>query len=630
MLKKFDKTTFFTFVIAFLGAYLLFPPYFDMHVYPMSSSPEYNWLTLDPSWTITLNYANLKELVWGEEFVFTYGPLSYLSTRFGWGVNKMDFLLYDLFVFFNFFSIFFFSIKKATKKIFPVLLVFLTCLILPDFFRGANSIVLLVFLIFWLKISMLNPKWYYFLPQFVLLFLMFYIKFNTGLVSFILFYSGLLYLFFNSNNKKIYLFIVGITPLILILLSAPVFNVKLWPYIINGIEMVKGYNQIMYLDRAISDYHLFAVLIILIVLFLFFKIFYQEKKQNLHYNLTIFFLISSVIYVLFKQGFVRADNGHITDFYIYICLILLMSYTYLNLRSKKILNPLLITCFIISGYFTFAKNKTSIDFKLKFIKSQYVDGFNNFTPTSGVKLFPNNNQLPVSIKKRIGKKTVDIFPWNSYLLFENKMNFSPRPVFQSYTAYTAKLEELNFTHYNSSKAPQFVLYDYDSIDYRYPLYDESKVNLVITRNYEVVDTFSIQNRKMLLLEKKKEFKPIKLLKSREYAMILESNFVPQKNIYYEVEIYSSILGKFVSLAHHSPEISLSINSEKDFEFKTSQSLLKSGLFLEKFINSTNDFSDIINGQNNNLDNSINYITFKPMNSIFFKDKIKVTEYKILN
>ena len=102
----------------------------------------------------------------------------------------------------------------------------------------------------------------------------------------------------------------------------------------------------------------------------------QEKKQNLHYNLTIFFLITSIVYVLFKQGFVRADNGHITDFYIYISLILLMSYTYFNFRFKKTLNPLLIICFVISVYFTYVKNETSIDYKSKLIKSQYINGFN--------------------------------------------------------------------------------------------------------------------------------------------------------------------------------------------------------------------------------------------------------------
>jgi hypothetical protein len=630
MEKQFDKTFIITFVISFFGAYLLFPPYFDMHLFPMVSSPENSWLTLDPSWNITLNYVNLKEFVWGEEFVFTYGPLSYLSTRFGWGVNKMHFLLYDFFLFFNFFFIFFYTIKKATTKIFPIILVILTCLILPDFFRGANSIVLMVFLIFWIKISMLNPKWYYFLPQFVLLFLMFYIKFNTGLVSFILFYSGLLYLFFSTKINKIYLAIIGIIPFILILLTAPIFKVKLWPYIINGIEIVKGYNQIMYLDRAISDYHLFAILIILIVLFLFIKILMQEKKQNLHYNLTIFFLITSIVYVLFKQGFVRADNGHITDFYIYISLILLMSFTYFNFRFKKTLNPLLIICFVISVYFTYVKNETSIDYKSKLIKSQYINGFNIFTSTGGIKLFPNNNQFPQTIKKKIGKKTVDIFPWNSYLLFENKMNFSPRPVFQSYTAYTKKLEELNFAHYNSKKAPQFVFYDYESIDNRYPLYDEPKVNLILTKNYKVVDTFSIQNRKLLLLEKKKEFKPIKFIKSREYAMILGSSFVPQKNIYYEVEVYSSILGKLASFVHHSPKISLFFNSENEFEYKTSQSLMQTGFFLESFVKDVNDFSMIIKDEKINSDNIINFITFKPEKNILFKDKIKITEYKILN
>jgi len=628
MVKRFDKKTVLIMLFAFFGAYLLFPTYFDATLYPMSSSPESNWMTLDPSWTMTLNYANIKELIWGEEFVFTYGPLGYLSVRFGWGENKIDFLLYDFFLFFNFFSIFFIIIKKATKKVFPILFIFFTCIILPNYFGGANSIILLAFLIFWIINSLLNPKWYYFILQIVLLALMFYIKFNTGLISFILFYSGLFYLFFNSNSKKIYLVVVAIAPLLLIYLTAPIFNVKLWPYITNGMEIIKGYNQIMYFDRAFSDYHLFAFLIILLILFLFVKILVQEKQQNLHYNLTVFFLITSIVYILFKQGFVRADNGHVKDFYMYICLIFLISYTFFYSKIKTLLNPLLIICLFISGYFAYVKNNEAIDFKSKFTKTQYADGFRSFTPTSGVKLFPNDNQLPRSIQNKIGKSTVDIYPWNSYLLFENKLNFLPRPVFQSYTAYTKELEQLNFLHYNSSKAPEFVLYDYAALDNRYPLYDESKVNLVLTKNYKVIDTFSIQNRKMLFLEKKREFKPIQLIKTKEYAMILGSTFIPKKDIYYEVEVYSSILGKVVSLVHHSPEISLVINAEIVIEFKTAQSLLKSGFFCDNYIADVDDFSEIID--NKIFGKTINYMIFKPRNNIFFEDKIKVTEYKILH
>ncbi len=54
---------------------------------------------IDPSWMQALQIAATQGKIFGQEFVFTYGPLGYLFIHAD--VNKVALLLYDLFVLFS-------------------------------------------------------------------------------------------------------------------------------------------------------------------------------------------------------------------------------------------------------------------------------------------------------------------------------------------------------------------------------------------------------------------------------------------------------------------------------------------------------------------------------------------------
>ena len=62
--------------------------------------------------------------------------------------------------------------------------------------------------------------------------------------------------------------------------------------------------------------------------------------------------------------------------------------------------------------------------------------------------------------------------------------------------------------------------------------------------------------------------------------MIGSALIPEKDIYYEVELYHTFIGKIYSIFNHTPEISLKIKTSnlRQYDFKTSNALLKSGLF----------------------------------------------------
>jgi hypothetical protein len=616
------------FFLAFVAAYLLFPNFFVMEIYPIDAT-NYSFNSLDPSWVVSLSYANINDLIWGKEYAFTYGPLSYLAIRIGWGANKYSFLFFDIFYFINVFFICFITYRKSINKILVVFAVIVAVLLLPSYIGGSQALVLLLFLVFWIRQNIEDIKWYNYVFSIILLLLMFFIKFNTGLIAFLPYYGMLLYFVITKKEKVQFILLYGLIPLVSVFILSKLFNVDLYGYMISGIEMVSGYNEIMYLKQFnfINYQELTYIFIFLSLLFLIIKVFI-EKKMYLK-NLFSLCLFSLCLFIIYKQAFVRADIQHIMEFFNYIVLLILCFIDFFSYKPKNIMTLLSFTTISIALFISTqnAEFKT-IDIKSKINKENYFTSFIGFTATSGMQIFPNNNQIPESIKNRIGNKTVDVYPWNIQLLFENELNYSPRPVVQSYTTYTRYLENLNFDHYNSKNGPQFVLYEFKSIDSRYPLFDEPKVNLVLLKNYIIVDTFVLHENKFVVLEKKKEAKPIKLEFLKEYAMLIDSPLIPENDIYYEVELYHTLIGKSYSIFNHTPDIKLNIKTSKGktTEFKTSNALLKSGLFFDKIINNNEDFIEAINSINKpKLKIQYNFI---PLNQDYFKEKIRIKEYKI--
>jgi len=610
-------------IIAVFATAIIFPNYFEANIYPLPKENDF-WISLDQSWLIALNYFNLKHLNWGQDIIFTYGPLSYLSTRVGWGHNRIDFLIYDLFLAINFFLMFFLSLKDSKNKTITILLIFTIIFLYPLWVGSSNAIILMAFLIFWIRQSIESPKVIYFIFQIIILTLVFFIKFNTGLIAFPLFYAGILYSIIKHKNNRLFLIIFMFLPLALIFVLSTILNVSLLEYIKNGFQIISGYNDIMYLGHNDLNKS-FAILIIVLTISVLLYRTYREKKTELLKNLVVIFLFGTSIFVLYKQGFVR---GMEVDFFIFSPLFIFSIKDFQELIiSKKNITIIVSICLLTSIYFNYSIQNSMPNVKEKLNKI-YIEGYKNFTPNSGIHFSSNENQFPDYIKQKIGNNTIDVYPWNIQILLENKLNYSPRPVCQSYSAYTPILEERNFDLYNSEKAPKYVLYNYAAIDDRYPLFDESKLNLLLTKNYKIVDTLRINNNFTLLLEKKQN-KKISFIQTREYAMYIDSPLIPKEGVFYKVFVYRNLLGDFIGAINYSPEITLSVKTKDGNikDYKTSKGLLETGLFGTQHITTTNDFMDLLTSTNKNQ-REISAYYFKPNHSRYFKEKIRIIEYKI--
>ena len=79
--------------------------------------------------------------------------------------------------------------------------------------------------------------------------------------------------------------------------------------------------------------------------------------------------------------------------------------------------------------------------------------------------------------------TVDVLGFEQSVAILNELNYVPRPVFQSYSAYTPRLARLNLDYYTAERAPEFVLFKLHPIDERLASMDDAPLLPLLVERY---------------------------------------------------------------------------------------------------------------------------------------------------
>jgi hypothetical protein len=82
--------------------------------------------------------------------------------------------------------------------------------------------------------------------------------------------------------------------------------------------------------------------------------------------------------------------------------------------------------------------------------------------------------------------TVGVLSYDQDVAILNGLNYAPHPVFQNYSAYTPELQRFNSTYFNSSQAPEYVLWRPSTLDGRFPTLDDGEILLRILTTYSPV------------------------------------------------------------------------------------------------------------------------------------------------
>jgi len=94
------------------------------------------------------------------------------------------------------------------------------------------------------------------------------------------------------------------------------------------------------------------------------------------------------------------------------------------------------------------------------------------------------DELAPDVTRAIGGSTVDVEPLEASVAFANGFAWNPEPVFQAYSAYTPFLDQVDAEHARASGAAR-ILYLWEAIDGRYPLWDQPSTTREILCRYTI-------------------------------------------------------------------------------------------------------------------------------------------------
>ena len=111
--------------------------------------------------------------------------------------------------------------------------------------------------------------------------------------------------------------------------------------------------------------------------------------------------------------------------------------------------------------------------------------------------------------------------------------------------------------------------------------------------------------------------------------MLGSDLIPKEDVLYKIETYKNILGTVFSTFKHGLDIELVIQLKKggNFSYKTSDNLLKAGVFSKVHIKDIKDFKNYFSEPDKVEE--ISHYQLKSKEGNFLKDKLRITEYKII-
>ncbi len=593
---------------------------------------------LDPSWQFTLNFASTHHLNFGKDIIFTYGPLGFVSYNVaeGLSINLMMFSWFIRLIFVIYFFTFLYEVvanlvtyTRASKDLSILIKYILVPFMVFKF--GTLDYYLIIFIcliqacvIIILDLSCTKISDFFSHRKLLLsvftgftISLLFFIK--VSLLPFILTLPVILIIKFLliKEYKNLVAFLAAI--IISFSLAYAYFNIDLKYYIINSLQIIAGYKNAMQMhdySKYPSSYILSAVLIALYIV----QFYFIRKSINIS-NITLLLIISLSLYFLFVYSYTRGSEGGMI--YCWPCAVLifyLIIYIIPSFNSRiRIFNIITMVLFI------------------SFITFSYDDFKHLFRPELSIKN-PKILSIPIhSIKPR---ESYDVYPWNSSYCYFNHLKYNPRPVFQSYSAYTPKLDSINAAFFSAKKVDHIIFHGSNSnadfanaIDNRYFMFDEPMTKFEILKNYTITNkindsTFIVSKRNAVIKTNLKTVKAINLKLNQEFYL----DSVQNKNeiYYFTADFTYTPFAKLLSMIKRMPyiKVDLTLRSGRRLTFNVVPDLLKKPCILNKYCANYNNFFNLINYKNGNLSNDIKSMKFYPKGHGGFKNNFVMKIYKL--
>lgn len=580
--------------------------------------PSFSY-ALDDSYTVVLNEAFANNIQFGKEFIYTYGPLGFMQYPRYFSETYSILVTGRLFI-------------GLTMGI-GLFRIFTYC-----WNKHKWSTLFLVPFLFWFPNSGIGIDSFYIIFTALPLLLYFYVDQGNVSPSLILTIVGIS---LAALIKQTY-FTLGLALIILItidqglrrrppivlatyLLCALVFWIfagqeigNIGAYFTNASQIVKGFSRTMGIPGSLSEIITYSIGASAFFVLTLVTTWRRTAKRNL---LPIVGL-SLILFLTFKGAFVRHDFHHAMQSIettlpivgLYSALLapivnqpywkppILWSLFKTKIHILSITWVLLLfhSTYTVSHYtdqgylhyYAKAVNKTVIAIRDAFLVSSGRADLQTIQD-SAFQQIREANPLP----KVTG--TTDLYPNDLAVIVAYDLPYQPRPIIQSFSAYTAELAELNAAHLRNENAPETILFKVASIDNRLPSSADGLSWPELLTRYNITD---VTGAYLVLKRRNKpsdyKFSPLlqeKTLQIGEWVDVPTGN--KSSAIWMQANAQPSLFGKVLTTLFRQPQlrIELEFADGSSGQYRVLDDVMRAGQLLSPQINHRQDFAYLAGG-----------------------------------
>jgi len=392
----------------------------------------------------------------------------------------------------------------------------------------------------------------------------------------------------------------------------------------NLAQIISGYTDAMSLAGETSEIHVYlaAASVLAIVILL-------QRGHSWTARIYLLAAFGLCLFLGFKAGFVRHDGHAVISAATIAIAALLLMFVATRFRAIALLTGLAAWLLIITEYNTASGPGALLDH----VTGSYVrlaQGIQMRAQASS-----RLDELHASNLRRLGAEcplpkldgTADIYSYRQGCLIASGNAWAPRPILQSYSAYTPALARLNAEHLKGDRAPKHVFFRVEPIDGRLPSLEDGHSWLALINGYELEkldgDLAMLRRRD----EKAEDVAPVAAELS-VHALGQEIAVPKAGSLLAEIDVRKTFLGRLASIVFKSPELAIEVTlaSGAQRRYRFVAGMAGAPVLLSPLVNTTRDFALLAVGHPTFVsDNAVVSfrITTSSLGARFWSDQVKV-------
>jgi hypothetical protein len=429
---------------------------------------------LDASWNAGLAMAVDQGLHWGKDIVFTYGPLGFLQTGSVWftGQAVLSFL-YSALVYVTFCVGLVWALRRRLPLVAACVAAFVGVAVLPLL---EMSLLSAVFACFWLLEAGVerSPRQ---LDAFVLAGAALaapasLIKLSTGpLVALVLLIA---LVGARAGARRIVGYLGLLAALLLVLWVTTGQSLGGIPdFVSHTIEISSGYSSAMLRSTDVAAWKVTAASVAAILLTVALVVAAWRapwRDRRARWAGTV--LVALAAFVVYKEGVVRVDAGHLTVYFANACILWIV--VGFGGSRRWWVPAVALVVFAVSLPLRPAGTEVNLNFvsNLRFAAEQahglVSPGRRATIMEQGRQGMAGTYALEPGALAAIGGRSVAVEGWEIGAAWAYRLDWKPLPVFQNYSAYTPALDRLNAEAIEDPDGPERLLREAQPVTYEFP------------------------------------------------------------------------------------------------------------------------------------------------------------------